>query len=398
MNSVSKPIRIILVDNQPQAMSNISTALGLSTALQLVGQAADSQEAMQLCQMTSPEAALVNLAETELDGLDIIHGMTRQWPQMTVLVLAGPEQEQTLRAALEAGAAGYLPPDAAPEALAGTIEHVVAARRNETQPPTPPTVSLPVRQDTAEPRPGRSTELAEAARIQTSLLPAETPAIPGWEMAVKLQPARETSGDFYDFIALEHNKLGIVIGDVSDKGLGAALFMAMTSTLFRTFTSRQPSLPGLTMSAVNERVISDSGGSSFVTAFLGVLEPNTGRLRYVSAGHVPALLISTGKSKSVERLGRTGMALGILSDTTWQQKLVKFIPGDFLLLYTDGVLDAQDQHGEFYGEPRLLQVARAQAAAPAQQIVQAILSDILRFTDGAPVNDDLILLVLKRKG
>ena len=143
----------------------------------------------------------------------------------------------------------------------------------------------------------RSAELAEAARIQTSLLPGEAPTIPGWDVAVKLQPARETSGDFFDFLALEHGKYGIVIGDVSDKGLGAALFMAMTSTLFRTYISRQPSLPALTISTVNERIISDTGGSSFVTAFLGVLEPNTGRLRYVNAGHVPPLLLSVLKRK-----------------------------------------------------------------------------------------------------
>ena len=151
------------------------------------------------------------------------------------------------------------------------------------------------------------------------------------------------------------------------------------------------------MSAVNERIISDSGGSSFVTAFLGVLEPNTGRFRYVSAGHVPALMISSSKRKNIDRLNRTGMALGILPDASWQQKLVKFVPGDFLLLYTDGVLDAQNSQGEFYGEPRLLQAARSTPGASAGQIVETILEDIHKFTGSAPLNDDLILMVLSRR-
>ena len=242
----------------------------------------------------------------------------------------------------------------------------------------------------------RSAELAEAARIQTSLLPGVAPTIPGWDVAIKLQPARETSGDFFDFLALEHGKYGIVIGDVSDKGLGAALFMAMTSTLFRTYISRQPSLPALTISTVNERIISDTGGSSFVTAFLGVLEPNTGRLRYVNAGHVPPLLLSVLKGKNIDRLRRTGMALGVLKETSWQQKLVKFAPGDYMLLYTDGVLDAQDRAGNFYGEPRLLQAAWARAGATANQIVDGVLDDVADFTGGVPVSDDVILMVLRR--
>ena len=399
MNNVQKSIRIILVDNQPDTLGNLRTALAISNSLQLVGQAGSSQEAIQLCQLTGPDVALVNLASADLDGIGVVNWLVQYWPQMTILVMAGAHTEEQLRAALQSGAAGFLPQDADPQALASTIEHVMESRRNAALPAGPQPVSFeePPRLESNLASGLRASELAEAARIQNSLLPAEPPAIPGWELAVKMQPARETSGDFFDFLPLEHGKYGIVIGDVSDKGLGAALFMAMTSTLFRTFTARQPSLPALTIGAVNERILSDTGGSSFVTAFLGILEPQTGRLRYVNAGHVPPLMLSVQKSKRVDHLSRTGMAMGVLREASWQQKLVKLIPGDLLLLYTDGILDAQNRHGEFYGEPRLLQAARAQISSSARQIVDSVLADIANFTGSAPVNDDVILMVLKRK-
>ncbi|MCU0489811.1 MAG: SpoIIE family protein phosphatase [Anaerolineales bacterium] len=397
MQPTHSKIRIILVDPDRAAQEKLRAALDLSPVLQFVGQAADGQEAVQLCQMTNPDVALVNLAAPELDGIGVIRWLAHQWPQMTVLALSNAEAEERLRNALDAGAAGYLPADAAPEALAGTIEHVIEARRGAARPlvvlppkPTPKAEPIPVASR-------RTTELVEAARIQSSLLPAEPPSIPGWEIAVRLQPARETSGDFYDFLPLEHGKYGLVIGDVSDKGLGAALFMAMTCTLFRTFAARQPSLPGMTFSQVNERILSDSGGSSFVTCFYGVLEPDTGRMRYVNAGHVPPLLVSAQKSKSIDRLGRTGMALGVLKDAAWQQKLVRFVPGDFMLFYTDGILEAENATGDFYGEQRLAQAARQQSGAPAKAILEAILADVTRFSNNAPFNDDVVLMVLKKK-
>ena len=135
MNTTAKPIRIILVDNQPNAMGNINTALGLSPALLLVGQAADTQEAIQLCQRILPEVVLVNLKAPGLEGTSVVRLVTNQWPQITVLVLSDTGEEEKLHAALGAGASGYLPHDADPETLAGTIEHVVAGRREATRAP-----------------------------------------------------------------------------------------------------------------------------------------------------------------------------------------------------------------------------------------------------------------------
>jgi serine phosphatase RsbU (regulator of sigma subunit) len=238
-------------------------------------------------------------------------------------------------------------------------------------------------------------QLAAAAKIQSDLLPARMPALPGWEFAARLEPAMETSGDFYDLIALHNNHWGLVIADVSDKGMGAALFMALSSTLIRTYSKQYPTLPALSISTVNERILSDSRSGMFVTAFYAVLEPNTGRVRYVNAGHNPPILISNQKGKGVDRLQSTGMALGVMGEMIWKQKVTRLLPGDLLVMYTDGVTDAQDPHGQFYGEQRLLQVIR-RCNCSAQETLEIILEDVDHFTGSTPQADDITLLVVRR--
>jgi serine phosphatase RsbU (regulator of sigma subunit) len=212
-----------------------------------------------------------------------------------------------------------------------------------------------------------------------------------------LLAARETSGDFYDFIPVSDRNWGIIIADVADKGMGAALFMTLTSTLFRGFAPRHPTLPALTLDAVNERILSDTRGSMFVTAFYGVLEPHIGRLRYANAGHPPPILIKSQRGKPVDRLSLTGMALGVKGEYHWKQKFVTLAPGDVLVLYTDGVTEAQDPQGDLFEMPRLQEVVRRTAGRSAKTILDAILNEVQRFTAGAPGQDDIAIVVIRRK-
>jgi serine phosphatase RsbU (regulator of sigma subunit) len=194
----------------------------------------------------------------------------------------------------------------------------------------------------------RTRELVMAGRIQTDILPEEEPVIFGWEISAKLEPARETSGDFYDFLPLTDRKWGFVVADVTDKGMGAAIFMALTSTLMRTYANRFPTLPAMAMTAVSQRILSDTRGGMFVTSIFGVLEPHTGRFIYANAGHPPAFLISIQKGKeSIDHLRPTGMALGVLEQARWKQKIVKINPGDYLILYSDGITEAQNTTAPF---------------------------------------------------
>ena len=242
-----------------------------------------------------------------------------------------------------------------------------------------------------------SQELLSAGRIQTSILPEKPPVLHGWDISAILEPARETSGDFYDFIPLSNGKWGFLIADVTDKGMGAALFMALSSTLIRTYAAQYPTLPALALSYINRRLLSDTHGAMFVTAFYGVLDPENGRLRYVNAGHNPPFLLSGQKGKPVDQLRGTGMALGVMEDASWQQKIVKFSPGDVLLLYTDGVTEAENPYGNFYGEQSILEILRSRRDQTAQVIQNALLEDVRKFTGKAPKTDDIAIMVVARK-
>jgi sigma-B regulation protein RsbU (phosphoserine phosphatase) len=241
-------------------------------------------------------------------------------------------------------------------------------------------------------------ELTMAGKIQASFLPEEPPVIPGWDIAARLEPARETSGDFYDFIPLTDRKWGIVVADVTDKGVAAALFMALSSTLIRTYTSRFPTLPGLALKAVSDRILADTGGSMFVTALFGILEPHSGRFIYANAGHPPGYLVTGARGKkSIEALRSTGMALGVIEQAQWKQKVLKMGTGDVLVLYSDGVNEAEDPQGESFGDDRLLDVVLAKAACPAREIQEALLSEVHRFTGNALRQDDIALIVIIRE-
>ena len=248
---------------------------------------------------------------------------------------------------------------------------------------------------------GAAQELVAAGRVQESLLPAELPHLPGWQLAVTLESAHETSGDFYDFIPLPDARWGIVIADVADKGAGAALYMALCRTLIRTYATEHHSRPEMLFDAVNRRILTETHSDIFVTVFFGVLNPEDGALIYSNAGHNPPYLLrdrgGAVPADTDQALHRTGMPLGIMEDTTWTQSAVQLDPGDTLVLYTDGVTDALNPQDTFYGEERLLNAAQAHVGRSAPSIKTAILENIHTFVDSTPRFDDITLMILVRQ-
>ncbi|MBM4432111.1 MAG: PP2C family protein-serine/threonine phosphatase, partial [Chloroflexi bacterium] len=232
---------------------------------------------------------------------------------------------------------------------------------------------------------------------QVSFLPGKLPHIPGWDLAVALKPARETSGDFYDVHLRADGKLALLVADVVDKGVGAALYMALSWALLRAYAAEYPDQPELVMEAINQRILVDTSGDQFLSAFYGVLDPRTGHLNYANAGHYPPYILSKGNDTTPGLLSRTGMLLGVLPEEKWSQASVQLAPGEVLVLYTDGILDAEDTAGEFFGQERLLSTLQANLDGSAQRIQQALLEAVAEFTQGAEQSDDIALVVAVRQ-
>lgn len=235
-------------------------------------------------------------------------------------------------------------------------------------------------------------ELQMAYDVQAGLLPRQVPQFPGWEFAAKWQPAREVAGDYYDFIPLNEDQLGVVIADVSDKGMPAALFMTLTRSIIRASTQLTGS-PAQGIAHANRLLCADATRGMFVTLFYALLHPS-GRITYVNAGHNPPLLYRNGEEEPTA-LTRTGMALGVEVDTLYEQRSVQLAPEDYVLLYTDGVVDATDSDFQSFGLGRLQNVAGGRIGAPALEVATGLEQAVRDFTGTGNPYDDLTWVVMR---
>jgi serine phosphatase RsbU (regulator of sigma subunit)/anti-sigma regulatory factor (Ser/Thr protein kinase) len=233
-------------------------------------------------------------------------------------------------------------------------------------------------------------ELEVARLIQQNFLPRELPKLPGWQVSAHYRPAREVGGDFYDVIELEGGRVAFVVGDVTDKGVPAAMVMAATRSVLRAASQRLGS-PAAVLQRANELLCPDMPPKMFVTCLFAVLDPRTAILRYANAGHnLPCVRTATG---SVE-LRATGMPLGLLPGMAYDENEAALAPGDCLLLYSDGLVEAHDPGGEMFGFPRLRTLMAHAAKASA---IDGLLAELDRFTGPAwEQEDDITLLALER--
>jgi len=244
-------------------------------------------------------------------------------------------------------------------------------------------------------------ELATGRQIQESLLPECCPLIPGWELAVAYRPAQEVGGDLYDFfpLPLAPNCLGLVIGDVTGKGISAALFMILSRTALRAVaTLGDHCSPAVALKRANTFIVEDIKPRTrlFLSAFYAVMDTSTGRLTYANGGHAQPLLLhaSTGRT---EFLKGDGMILGAFSDIDPEERQVDMSPGDVLVLYTDGVTEARNREGAMFDDERLQDILKANPGANAQQIVDVIVNSARSFCGQTPQSDDITLLVIRRQ-
>ncbi len=239
-------------------------------------------------------------------------------------------------------------------------------------------------------------ELAMAKSIQISFMPKELPTVDGWEIGVSWQSAREVGGDFFDIIPLPDSengpRWGIVIADVADKGIPAALFMALSKTLIHTIATEQID-PARTLEKVNNLLISETNADFFVSAFYTIWEPELGRLVYANAGHNPPLIFTPESSGSLIR--EHGIVLGVEADAEYSSSVIEMKPGQLLVLYTDGVTEAYGGGGGLFGLARLRNLVLGLEDWEANHVVDAIVKRVIQFRGQPELSDDLTVLTLR---
>ena len=237
-------------------------------------------------------------------------------------------------------------------------------------------------------------ELDIARSIQMSMLPKKFPAFPDhkeFDIYAEMTPAKEVGGDFYDFFLIDQNHLGFAIGDVSGKGVPAALFMAVCKTVLKT-TALKGLPPEECLQQVNRILHLESVASMFVTVFYGIFDLSSGEIIYCNGGHLPPLKID--KDGTVSTIEITGnLALGVLANAPYKTKTINLQPGDGLFLYTDGITEAMDANSLEYGEERLLK-SLGQPIKSAKDVTQLVINSVRTFSAGLAQSDDMTVLAI----
>jgi serine phosphatase RsbU (regulator of sigma subunit) len=399
--------KVLVVDDQPLNRDVLSRRVkreGLD-----VETAEDGRQALEMLESGTFDLVLLDVHMPEMDGMELLEIMKgdQTLAHIPVIMISAVDELDTVVRCLELGADDYLPKAFKPVILRARMRAALDRKR--------------LRDAERRYAEALDRELNMGRRIQRDFLPASLPEADGVELSAALESARQVSGDFYDaFVLSEHEAIFFAVGDVCDKGVGAALYMALFRSLMRA--SADPNLggsvhmPGARRSAAFRALESESLGSlltrvasftndyiaqihghtnMFATVFFGTIMPDTGAVEFVNAGHEPSLHVR--KDGQLVELCPTGPALGLMPDATFTVGECILEPGDMLLALTDGTIEARDTTGEAFGEERL-RSAIAESAVSAHKLVQIVMESLHAFTGGAEPHDDVTLLVVTRTG
>jgi len=238
-------------------------------------------------------------------------------------------------------------------------------------------------------------EVELASQIQRQILPTTAPVIPGYEVFGWSRPARHVGGDYYDYLPLSDGAgKALVVGDVSGKGVPAALLVSTLHSALRLLAEREVLSPAM-CSRLNRHIVESSSANKFITLFLAELRPEKASVRYVNAGHNPALLRRA--SGAIEELTSSGMPLGLLAEARFDTADVQLAPGDLLCLYSDGITEAESPSGEEFGGARLGDLLAAGADLQLAELVGTIDRAVTEFAAGRPQGDDQTVVLLRRR-
>jgi serine phosphatase RsbU (regulator of sigma subunit) len=395
--------KILIVDDEPFNVDFLEQELedlGYDTA-----SAEDGQEALAKVTAAAPDLVLLDIMMPIMDGFEVLTRLkadtaTRNIP---VIIISAMDGVESVVRGIEMGAEDYLPKPFDPVLLQARISSSLEKKRLRDQ------EQLYLK--------GLERELEIGREIQAGFLPEQLPQLPGWEIAAHFAAARTVGGDFYDaFTLASSDRVGLLLGDVSDKGVGAALYMTLFRSLLRATAeadyyarglsgSGLASTPGATWTdaerlknslGLTNNYIAHMHGQTgmFASIFLGLLHPDSGSLLYVNAGHEPPLILNANGVQA--RLTRTGPVVGVIPHVAFDVCETQLAPGDALFVFSDGVIDAQDERGEFLSREKLLSLL-----ARPPQTVDALLDSIADTLEehmvGTSQYDDITMLAMRRK-
>jgi len=343
-------------------------------------------EALEIIE-NHPEIHLVvtDVSMPEMDGLTMLERMNEHNPHIKSIVISGYSNMDYIRRAMNAGACDYL---IKPVSLQDLEESIVKTMSK-----------VDVVRDALRSRDRLmqlERDLVIAGEIQRAMLPQRYPAFPErpeFDIAAALMPAREVGGDFYDFFMIDDNYLGFVIGDVTGKGIPAALLMALSRTLIRSY-ALQGKPANETMSLVNNTLAVDNKLAMFATTFFGILEVSTGVVEYCNAAHVPPVILrSNGSIEPCEGMG--GMALGMLENMPYKVDQLQLGKGDSIVIFTDGITDATNQYHEMFGTQRIVEILQHEHIHNANTIMMNMLESVTKFGGSEEQTDDIAIQIIK---
>lgn len=348
--------------------------------------AANGVEALsRLDEIPNIELVLTDLNMPEMDGLTLLGNLAERAPLLKAVVVTAYGDMENIRAAMNRGAFDFLTKPIDFNDLELTIDKTVREIRN-----------VKAGHDARQRLIAIQREMDLAAQMQRSILPKPFPERPDLELHGEMMPASSVGGDFYDFYPIDEDRIGFLIGDVSGKGMPAALFMAMSRSLLKAI-ALTGAPPHECLGHVNNLLCADGTDGMFVTLFYGVLDTRSGALQYSNAGHnPPVLLTQDGAPRALPNLG--GLVLGVQAGHDYVSESMRLLPGEGLFLYTDGVTDAMNRERALYTPARLEDRLRSLGVAPAREITAAVLEDVRTFAQGAPPHDDITMLAVRYRG
>jgi serine phosphatase RsbU (regulator of sigma subunit) len=375
--------RILIVDDTPanvQILASILKDKGYALSV-----ATNGQQALEAVERVHPDLILLDVVMPIMDGFETCRRLkgSPRWRDIPVIFLTSKSETTDIVAGFESGAVDYVAKPFNPHELLArinthlTVDHLrrTLAEKNE---------------QLAQ---AQKRELEMAYRVQSQLIPLHLPEVPGWQFAARWQPAREVSGDYYDFIA-NQRRVGIVMADVSGKGMHAALFMASTRSIIRAKATASLG-PSQALTQANSLLCADAAQGMFVTMVYAEIDPASSSVSYVNCGHNPPFWYRA-QSGSISELDPTGSALGVNESMVYRAEQIEVGSGDVILLYTDGFTEAFDEQERLFGDDRLKAVLAGHAKDPAPQILGEILRALDGFVGAAPQSDDRTMVVAKR--